>query len=397
MILKGGKILIDGKLVSRDIEIIGKKIVDIGSNLSGNGKEYDVKGCWIIPGAVDVHAHLREPGNEHKETIATGTYSAAAGGITTLMSMPNVFPVTDTVEHYRDIESRVERDALVSVYPFAAVTRGEKGVTLADIEELIPYVKGFSDDGVGFKDYALLERAMELVKGKSIIASHAEAEGYGYEKESEYKAVQRELQLVKKTGVKYHFCHMSCRESFKLIAEAQEAGVDVTCEVTPHHLFLDESMIRNTNYKMNPPLRSKEDREATVEALLDGTATIIATDHAPHTAADKNKEYAQAANGIIGFETMLPLVFTRLIKSGIAEYQKLVDWTVKNPAERFNLPYTSVEVGSVADLAVLDIDNEREYRREHIISKSNNSPFIGQKLYGTNIMTVKNGKVIYRY
>ena len=398
MILKNGKIFRDGRVEKKDVRIIGKHIAEIGDNLDGNASVYDVSGCLIIPGAVDVHAHLREPGFEYKETIATGTYSAAAGGITTVMAMPNTNPVVDSIEHYNDVKGRIEHDAIVSVYPFGAVTYGEKGTKLADIKDLLGKVKGFSDDGVGFKNLELLKSAMELIKNKSIIASHAEAKEYKDSREAEYKAVERELKLVKETGCKYHFCHMSCAESFELIKKAQKEGLDVTCEVTPHHLFMDEDMIKdNPNFKMAPPLRNRDDREATVNALLKGVATIIATDHAPHSDEEKSRPYDEAPNGIIGFETMLPLVYTRLIRTGVADISDMIDWCVINPAKRFNLPYSTIDVGQIADVAVLDIEHEREYKRNDIISKSHNSPYIGEKLFGYNVLTVRHGKVIYKY
>ena len=400
MILKGGKIVKNGRVEKKDVRITGKYIAEIEDNIddSANESVYDVKGCLIIPGAVDVHGHLREPGFEYKETIATGTYSAAAGGITTVMAMPNTNPAVDSVEHYNDVKARIERDAVISVYPFGAVTCGEKGVELADIEGLINKVKGFSDDGAGFENLKLLKRAMELIKGKSIIASHAEAKEYNDSREAEYKAVERELALVKETGCKYHFCHISCAESFELIERAQKSGLDVTCEVTPHHLFMDEDMIKNNpNFKMAPPLRSRDDREATVNALLKGVATVIATDHAPHSDEEKARAYKDAPNGIIGFETMLPLVYTKLIRTGVADISDMINWCVINPAERFNLPYSTIDVGQIADIAVLDIEREREYLRNDIVSKSHNSPYISEKLFGFNKLTIKQGKVIYRY
>ena len=284
-ILFNARILSDeGELVRADISVENGFITSLCAAEDATAEAYDLRGAFVMPGAVDVHAHLREPGFEYKETVLTGTRSAAKGGITALMAMPNLDPVPDSAEHLKAETDIIARDAVVAVYPFGAVTVGERGKELADLEGLAPYVRAFSDDGRGVNDAALLKKAMLIAKkyGK-IIASHAEKEGYGTSPEAEIYAVESELKLVRETGCKYHFCHLSTAKSWAMVRAAKRAGLDVTAEVTPHHLFLSERFApREGNFKMNPPLRSYEDMRATVTAVLDGTADMIATDHAPH-------------------------------------------------------------------------------------------------------------------
>lgn len=395
MLLKGGKVLTCGALVKRDVLIREGVIADIGENLSDD-EVVDVSGCWVRPGAVDVHVHLRQPGYQHKETIYSGTRSAAKGGVTTLMAMPNLIPVPDCEENLRFERDIINREAVVRVYPFASVTRGEKGVSLSAFNELAPLVKGFSDDGVGVNDLGLLRIAMARIKELgSIIASHAEAAGCEDSAEAEYKAVARELGVLNEMGCRYHFCHLSTKQSFDLIRRAQSMGIDVTCEVTPHHLFLCNEDGKSANYKMNPPLRSREDMLATLAALLDGTATMIATDHAPHTREEKAKPLVIAPNGIIGLETLLPLVYTKLVATGVITYEEMVNLTTVNPAKRFGLVYCDMSIGSIADVTALDIENEAVYTEEEILSASVNSPFIGQKLTGFPKLTLVGGRMVY--
>lgn len=398
MIIKNGKILIGESLVKKDILIENGKICGIENEINKADFEIiDVKGGWIIPGGVDIHAHLREPGYINKETVKSGTLSAVKGGITTIMPMPNLNPVPDSLQNLKTEQDILDKDSLISAYPFASVTKGEKGSDLSDIENLADKVKGFSDDGVNVENLSVLEQAIILCKKHNkIIASHAETKEFQLSEKSEYLAVKREIELVKKHKAKYHFCHISTKQSFDYIKEAREQGFDITCEVTPHHIALNKDMVNgDTNFKMNPPLRSEEDRKATISALLSGTATIIATDHAPHTAEDKAKPFDNAPNGIIGFETMFPIVYTYLVKSGLASYKQMLDWTVYNPAKRFELPINKIEVGEIATLAVLDIDNSHEYIENEIRSKGKNTPFINNKFYGFNVLTVIKGEIKY--
>lgn len=397
ILLKGGKVLGGRGLAPADVLVDGVKIVRVAQDIRAEGAAvYDMRGCWIAPGAVDVHAHLREPGFAHKETISTGTRSAAKGGITAVMAMPNLNPCPDSEKNLAVQKAIIARDAVIRVYPYAALTMGENGGSLSEIRELSNLVKAFSDDGRCVNNLKLLESAMRLVKEcGGIIASHTEAAGYtGTEAES--VAVERECELVNKIGCRYHFCHLSTKKSFEAVRQAKRAGADVTCEVTPHHLFLDEADVGgNPDAKMSPPLRSKEDREYTLAALLDGTADMIATDHAPHTAEEKSAGFHKAPNGIIGFETFLPLVYTGLVKSGLADYGRMQQWVTESPARRFGIPYSTIEEGTVADIAALDIANARVYRKEETYSKSKNTPFSGSALYGTPVLTLAGGRIVY--
>lgn len=391
--LKNGFVVENNQLVKKDIYISERKICAPGQA----DRVYDCEGCLIMPGACDIHVHLREPGFTNKETIKTGTKAAAKGGITTVFAMPNVIPYPDNLLGLKVQEEIIKRDAIVHVYPYACTTKAEKGKELADLEVLSKHVLAFTDDGVGIQDLQLLEEACLIAKKHNlVIASHAEDAVLKYAPAGEYVAVEREIEVAKKTGVKYHFCHMSTKESFNYIKAAQKEGYQVTCEVAPHHMFLNETMINdNPNYKMNPPLRSEENRKATIEALLDGTATIIASDHAPHTEEEKARAYDKAPNGILGLETMLPLVYTNLIATSKATLNNFIDWVVNNPRRLMGLAEVKIEEGYPADIAVMDISNKRVYRKEEILSLGKNSPYIGMELTGFIRYTFVNGKLVY--
>lgn len=386
------------ELKKLDILIDDKKIIEIAPNIMGDYEVIDCSGRIIFPGLIDVHVHLREPGFEYKETIKTGSMSAAKGGFTTIMTMPNLKPVPDSVENLKVQMDIINKDSVVNIYPYGAFTKGEKGEELADIDDLAKYVKAISDDGVGVNNLELLDQGMKLVKKNNlVIASHAEDNIYKTAPKGEYLAVEREIKYAIKNDVKYHFCHMSTKESFDFIRKAKENGARITCEVAPHHLFLNEEMIKeNPNFKMNPPLRSNEDMEATIKALLDGTADIIASDHAPHSIEEKQKEYSKCPNGIIGLETTLPLVYTNLIKTNKASLLDLKRWLVDNPSRIFNLENNEIRVGNNCNLVVIDIDNPHIYSVDEIKSKAQNSPYIGYKLYGWPILTICNGKIVYQ-
>ena len=398
MILKNGLIILNDELVKKDILIENGIIVKIDDEING----YDIIDCkdnFIMPGAIDVHVHLREPGYSHKETIESGTCASAKGGVTTVMSMPNLNPCPDSVEHLKVQLDLIKEKAMVDVYPYGAVTVSQKGELMADIKELSKYVKAITDDGVGVNNIPILKEACKLAKELDlVVASHAEDLVDSKLPQGEYVAVRREIEIAKEIGCKYHFCHMSTKESFDAIRKAQKEGyTNITCEVAPHHLVLNETMIKDANWKMNPPLRSEANRLATIEALLDGTATVIASDHAPHSVEEKSKEYDKCPNGILGLETMLPVVYTNFIKTGLATHQQFVDWFVNNPAKIFNLPVNKIEVGERANIAVLDIKTERVYTKEEIVSLSKNSPFIGFELTGYPVCTLVDGRVVYKY
>ena len=396
MILKNGYINIENKLVRKDILIEGNLIKAIEDNIDGDDI-IDCKGGYIMPGATDVHVHLREPGYEYKETIKTGTLSAAKGGITTVFSMPNLNPCPHDSASLSVQEEIIKKDALVNVYPYGAVSKNQQGKELADLSSLLGRVIAITDDGVGVNNIDLLIKAMEFARDHDlVIASHAEDLVNSKLPAGEYVAVRREIELAKKIGCKYHFCHMSTKESFDAIRKAHEEGfTNITCEVSPHHMFLNENQIVDGNWKMNPPLRSSQNRFETIKALMDGTAIMVASDHAPHSFEEKNREYDKCLNGIIGLETMLPLVYTHLIDNKIATLTDFENWFVRNPRKVFSLDERKLDVGYIADITVLDIKNERKYLKEEILSKSKNSPYINDKMLGFPILTVVNGKVVW--
>lgn len=398
ILIKNGSIILNNELVKKDILIDDNKIIKIDNNINASAdRNINAEGCLIMPGAVDVHVHLREPGFEYKETIKTGTLSSAKGGVTSIMSMPNLNPCPDSIDNLNIQIDRIKETALVNVYPFGSVTINEEDKELSDIEGIHNYVFGLSDDGRGVNNLTLLEEAMKLAKKYNLtIASHAEDNVYKLAREGEYIAVQREIELAKKIGCKYHFCHMSVKESFDAIRKAQKEGyTNITCEVAPHHLVLNKNDIKNANYKMNPPLREESDRLATIEALLDGTACMIASDHAPHSEEEKSKEYDKCPNGIIGLETMIPIIYTEFVKPGIISLNRFLDILVYNPIKVFNLPKRDLKENMIADLAVIDITNEHKYTKEEILSKGKNSPFIGKSYFGFNKCTIVNGQVVY--
>lgn len=397
MILKNGYIVENNNLVKKDVLIVDGMIAKIDKNIEGEDI-LDVTDLLIIPGAVDVHVHLREPGYELKETIATGTLSSAKGGVTTIMAMPNLNPTPDNLDNLNIEKELIKYDSLVNTYPYGAVSVGQRGSLPADFDNLCPNVYAITDDGVGVNNLDILEKAMKSAKKYNIVmASHAEDTIDSKLPQGEYVAVRREIEYAKKIGCKYHFCHLSTKESFDAIREAKKEGyTNITCEVSPHHLFLNSSMIKDGNWKMNPPLREESNRIETIKALLDGTASVIASDHAPHTEEEKARDYESCPNGIIGLETMIPLVYTNLIKTGLATYNDMLNWLVYNPIDIFNLPKRKFAVGYPADLAILDVNTYRTYTKEEILSKGKNSPFVGMNLTGFAKYTLVNGKIVYK-
>ncbi len=397
MILKNGWIIENNQLVKKDILIENGIITKIENQIEALADALDVEGCLVMPGATDVHVHLREPGFSHKETIKTGTMAAAKGGFTTILAMPNLSPVPDCYEHLQLELEKINADAVVHVYPYGSLTKGEKGTELADLEYLYSHTCAISDDGVGVNNISLLEKAMAHAAQRGyLIASHAEDSVNSKLSQGEYVAVRREIELAKKYRCRYHFCHLSTKESFMAVKEARRLGYqNITCEVTPHHMFLNEAMIKDGNWKMNPPLRSEEDRLATLEALLDGTASMIASDHAPHSESEKSKPYEECPNGILGLETSIPIVYTNLIQTKKATYSDFLRWFVDAPNQIFRLPKNQLAVGFPADITCLDISKSRVYRKEEIASIGKNSPYIGMKLTGFPRYTLLSGKIVW--
>jgi dihydroorotase len=376
--------------------------------------EYDCSSYFLFPGLVDVHVHLREPGFFYKETIRTGTLAAAHGGYTTICSMPNLSPAPDTAEHLEEQLAIIRRDAAVQVLPYGAITQGEQGRQLSDMEAMAPYVVGFSDDGKGVQDADMMRAAMKKAKalGKPIVAhcederllrggyihdgAYARAHGHrGICSESEWGQIKRDLALVRETGCAYHICHISTKESVALIRQAKRDGLDVTCETAPHYLLLDDSMLQEDGrFKMNPPIRDKSDREALLEGLCDGTIDMIATDHAPHSAEEKSRGLEKSLMGIVGLETAFPLLYTYLVRPGILSLEKLMVLMHDAPCRRFGI-HRHLEAGHAADLTVFDLNRESVIDPESFLSMGHSTPFAGYPVAGACLMTVANGKIVW--
>lgn len=379
---------------------------------------YDLDGCLVSSGLIDVHVHLREPGYERKETIETGTKAAARGGYTTIAAMANTIPVPDSLENVAYINDLLKQSAKVRVFPYAAITIGERGEEIVDVEALAgTRILGFSDDGRGIQEAGVMYQAMKRAKAvdKPIVAhceddsllfggylhdgEYAKAKGHrGILSVSESAQIARDIMLAQATGVHYHICHISTKESVELVRFAKAQGIHVTAEVSPHHLVLCDMDIKDddTNFKMNPPLRSKEDRLACIEGLLDGTIDVIATDHAPHHEDEKARDIETAPFGIVGLETAFPLMYTLFVKTKRMTLKQLIDCMSTKPAQLFNLPYGKLEVGAVADLTIIDLDKEMEIDSTQFLSKGKNTPFNGYRVAGWPVMTLVDGNIVYQ-
>ncbi|MBR3416802.1 MAG: dihydroorotase [Clostridia bacterium] len=368
-------------------------------------------GITVLPGLVDVHVHLREPGFLYKETVASGTLAAAAGGYVAVCPMPNVSPVPDSLSALGPTLAAIEKDAVVRVYPYGSITRGERGEEVADLSGIAPYVVGFSDDGVGLEDASLMKEAMTRAAalGKPV-AAHCEdlalrAGGYindgqyarlhghrGISAESEWRQIERDLALARETGVSYHVCHVSTKQSVALIRAAKAEGVDVTCETAPHYLVLSDADLREDgDFKMNPPLRSESDRLALIEGLLDGTVDMIATDHAPHSVTEKSRGLRDSLMGVVGLETAFPVLYTKLVLGGVLPLSRLVELMSGAPARRFRIPLDPEN-----DWAVWDLSEEYTVDPDAFKSKGRSTPFKGMSVFGKCKMTVCGGRAVWR-
>lgn len=419
LFIKNVKMLNGEQLEETNIRVTDGRIEEIGSHLQAQGEtEIDGKGRMIAPGFVDVHVHLREPGGEKKETIESGTKSAARGGYTTICAMPNTRPVPDTKENLDHVNSLIEKNALIRVLPYASITIREAGKERTNLKELKQHgAFAFTDDGVGIQEAAMmLETMKEAAELDMAVVAHCEDNSLiyggvmhegkrsrelglpGIPSVAESVHIARDILLAEAAGAHYHVCHVSTKESVRVIRDAKRAGVRVTAEVTPHHLLLTEEDIPgdDANYKMNPPLRAREDYEALHAGLLDGTLDFIATDHAPHAAEEKANGMEKAPFGIVGFETAFPLLYTEFVQSGKWTLAQLIDWLTKKPADVFGLPYGTIETGQAADLVLLDLDKQQEIRTEDFLSKGTNTPFGGQTCTGWPVMTIFGGDIVWQ-
>ena len=362
----------------------------------------------IFPGFCDVHVHLREPGFSYKETVRTGTMSAARGGYTAVCSMPNLNPPPDSLEGIAPQLDAIQKDAVIEVRPYGTITVKQMGEALSDMEALAPLVCGFSDDGRGVQRDEMMREAMLRAKalGKMIVAhcevndllkggyihdgEYAKAHGLrGICSESEYEQIRRDLELVRETGCSYHVCHISTKESVALIRQAKAEGLDVTCETGPHYLILsDKDLQEEGRFKMNPPLRGEDDRQALLEGILDGTIDMIATDHAPHSEEEKSKGLEKSAFGIVGLETAFPLLYTKLVKTGVLSPEKLADLLCNNPRRRFGIPVNE-------DYTVFEIETPYSIDPAEFCSMGKATPFTGWEVYGRCVLTVHNGKTVW--
>ena len=362
-----------------------------------------------FPGFCDVHVHFREPGFSYKETIYTASLAAARGGYTAVCAMPNLDPVPDSIEHLKKEQDIIDKDSCINIYPYGSVTIGEEGLELADLRGMAGSVIAFSDDGHGIQDEKIMEQAMITAKSlKKIIAAHCEDNslingGYihdgryakehghkGIPSESEWRQIERDTGLAAKTGAAYHVCHVSAKESVDIIRKAKAAGVDITCETAPHYLTLTEDDLKEDGrFKMNPPLREKEDRAALIEGIKDGTIDMIATDHAPHSKKEKSKGLKGSAMGITGIELAFPVLYTKLVKENIISLEKLLELIVINPRKRFGIPLRE------DDYTIWDLEREFTVDPEEFLSMGKATPFEGERLFGRCVRTVCSGEVVY--
>ena len=406
-LFRNAKVYENGKFTVRDMLLDGAVL----SVFEGKSSSFDIaisSDVVILPGFCDVHVHFRVPGFSYKENIKTGSLAAARGGYTAVCTMPNLSPAPDSMENLKVQLEQIEKDALIAVLPYGTITKEEKGEELSDMADMAEFVVGYSDDGRGVQSEEMMLAAMREAKrlGKPIVAhcednsllkggyihdgEYAKAHGHrGICSESEWGPIKRDVELIKKSGVKYHVCHVSTKESIDIIRKAKSEGVDITCETGPHYLTLDDSMLEEDGrFKMNPPLRAKEDREALVRGLLDGTVDMIATDHAPHSAEEKSKGLEKSLMGVVGLETAFPVMYTYLVKTGMVTLEKLVSVMSEVPRERF-------DIKSDVGFTVFKLDEEYEVDPKDFLSMGKSTPFEKHKVFGRCLCTVYDGRVVY--
>lgn len=391
--IRGMVFLPDGSFRPLELSVEGGRIKAIGSSVSSDSP--DKNDYLIIPGFVDVHVHLREPGFSYKETVLSGTMAAARAGVTAVVSMPNVNPAPDSMEGLNAQLDLIRRDGRVRVIPCGRIT---KGAGLSDMEAIAPFVAGFSDDGFGVQDGALMEDAMRTAKrlGKPIVAHCEDASCPRDSPEAEWRQLERDLILAEKTGCRYHACHLSTKESVELMRAFKARGVDATCETAPHYLvFSDEDVMDSGRFRMNPPIRSRRDREALIAGLADGTIDMVATDHAPHAPEEKSGGYEKSLNGIVGLETAFPALYTRLVLPGRLNLSRLLDVMCLAPRRRFGIP-GGIEEGAAADIAVIDLASMWVVDPEKFLSLGRATPFEGMRLQGEAVLTMVGGEVVWQ-
>ena len=416
-LLKNAVVMMNGTMTKGDVFVRGGRVVSVGAAVSSpSAQVFDFSNnVVVLPGFVDVHVHLREPGFSYKETMETGTAAAARGGYTTVCAMPNLNPVPDSLDNLKVQLSRIAEGATIDVLPYGAITVGEKGEVLADMEAMAEYVAAFSDDGRGVQSEDMMRQAMMKAKelGK-IIAAHCEdnallfggyihdgvyAKAHGHRgicSESEWGQIKRDLKLVEEIGCAYHVCHISTKESVQLIREAKARGVNVTCETAPHYLILtDEDLQEDARFKMNPPLRSKEDRAALIEGIVDGTIDMIATDHAPHSAEEKGRGLEKSAMGVVGLETAFAAMYTHLVKTGVITMERLVELMHDAPCRRFGIG-SELKEGGIANFTVFDLEKSYMVDPEEFKTMGRATPFTGMELFGRCLLTMKDGAIVWQ-
>ncbi len=415
-VLKDAKVFRKGKFIKGDILVKDGRLTHLFgfSSVPGDAIVYNAENCIVIPGLIDVHVHLREPGFSFKETIKSGTEAAAHGGYTHICSMPNLNPVPDSVKNLKQQLDIIKEDAVIKVTPYGSITVGQAGDDLSDMDGMKSMVAGFSDDGKGVQEAEMMIMAMEEAKicGKMIVAhcednsllhggyihdgEYAKLHGHrGICSESEYLPIKRDISLAKRTGCAYHVCHISTKESVEIIRQAKKDGVNITCETAPHYLvFNDMDLQEDGRFKMNPPIRGEEDRQALIEGIKDGTIDMIATDHAPHSAEEKSRGLEKSLMGVVGIETAFPVLWTELVMKNVITAEHLVKIMSTNPAKRFGFE-SALADGSVADFTVFDVSEEYEINPDDFLSMGRSTPFAGRKVFGKCLMTVCGGKVAY--
>lgn len=417
ILLKNATVFTNGKFQKTDVEVQDEKIARIEENIESVGFDvvYDLENMYLLPGLVDVHTHLREPGFIYKETIKTGSMAGAKGGYTSICAMPNLNPVPDCMENLQLELDAIKKDAVINVYPYGSITKGEKGEELADFEKMKDYVCAFSDDGHGVQSEEMMLKAMEEAKklNKMIVAhcednsllnggyihdgEYARIHGHkGICSESEWGPIKRDIELSRKTGCHYHVCHVSTKESVQAIRQAKKEGVNITCETGPHYLTLtDRDLQEHGRFKMNPPIRSKEDQEELIRGIKDGTIDLIITDHAPHSAEEKSKGLQGSAMGVVGLEVAFPVLYTNLVMKNIITLEELINLMNTNARKVFGIG-TEIKVGETADLTVYDLNENYNIDSSTFVSMGKATPFDGDNVYGKCKLTICGGKEVYK-